>query len=446
LYHGRDDNHVPDVPEWFAFDFEHAFLFGVSTCYVMSVQAKRDLRLLYFDGASAAKMKDGPMDTQDFVAWRKPRPDKHFSERERINALCDWGKPFGVDGFVRMEFHFEVMICDVLDGLEVVTLLDLIPKNVTAPYDRPLVDPPPRPPSRPAPPPVVPPAGWRGSLPGFGRIRFEAHVAGGWHDLAPGETRVQLDYTGLITFYDPALSSLVEARQGKDKSNYRLKGLSAADTARVHAELQSVLTRKQGTGSSVDWGSIARVVVERYADRLEHLRSLLSPNATFKDAAEQAFTARSLLVVMLAPYMTIVDVPQRLPASANVSWLAPVVHRCATTQTSRIPLGMLTPQEVLIHAAVENTLREICRRLALLWVQFFDVEEADDAMAAEVIEEGHRHIDELMNWLGWSLWVRCEPACGLGENCYLPSWPFLKGDDPYDMTPRCIIPEEAVRE
>jgi hypothetical protein len=75
---------------------------------------------------------------------------------------------------------------------------------------------------------------------------------------------------------------------------------------------------------------------------------------------------------------------------------------------------MLTPQEVLIHAAVENTLREICRRLALLWVQFFDVEEADDAMAAEVIEEGHRHIDELMNWLGWSLWVRCEPACGLG--------------------------------
>jgi len=47
-------------------------------------------------------------------------------------------------------------------------------------------------------------------------------------------------------------------------------------------------------------------------------------------------------------------------------------------------------------------------------VQFFDVEEADDAMAAEVIEEGHRHIDELMNWLGWSLWVRCEPACGLG--------------------------------
>jgi hypothetical protein len=178
------------------------------------------------------------------------------------------------------------------------------------------------------------------------------------------------------------------------------------DTASVHAELQSVLTREQGSGSSVDWRSIACVVVERYADRLEYLRFLFSPNATF--------AARAQLPVMLAPYVTTVDVPQRLPASANVSWLAPVVRRCATTQTSHIPLGILTPQEVRIHAAVENTLPEICRRLALLWVQFFDVERADKTMAAEVIEVGRRHIDELTSWLDWSLWVRCEPACDLG--------------------------------
>jgi hypothetical protein len=105
---------------------------------------------------------------------------------------------------------------------------------------------------------------------------FEAHVAGDWHDLAPGETRVKLDYTGLVTLYDPTLSSLVEARQGKDRLHHRLEGISAADTARVHAELQSVLTRKQGSnGRGVDWRSIARIVVERYADRLEYLRFLL---------------------------------------------------------------------------------------------------------------------------------------------------------------------------
>jgi hypothetical protein len=299
------------------------------------------------------------------------------------------------------------MICDALDGLEVVTLLNLLPKNVTDSSPQ-------LPPSFPAPPRLEPPPGWRGSLPDY--VVFEAYVAGGWHNLAPGETRVKLDYTGLVTLYDPTLSSLVEARQGKDRLHHRLEGISAADTARVHAELQSVLTRKQGSnGSGIDWRSIARIVVERYADRLEYLRFLLSPNATFADAAEQAFTVRAQLLVMLGPYMTTVDVPQRPPTtSANASWLAPVVRRCATTQMSRIPLGMLTPQEVRIHAAVQSTLREICRRLALLWVHFFDVEGKEEAKAAEVIGMGHEHIDELMSWLDWSLWVRCEPACDLG--------------------------------
>jgi hypothetical protein len=295
------------------------------------------------------------------------------------------------------------MICDVSDSLEVVTHLELLPKNLTGWK-------------------VEPPAGWRGSLPPDNLGRFEVEIAGGSHDLAPGETRAQIDYTGLVTFYDPTLSSLVDARQGKDRIHHRLEEISAADAAHVNAELRSVLTRKQGSGSNVDWGSIARVVVERYADRLEYLRFLLSSNATvtFTDAAEQAFTVRGRLLVMLGPYITTVDVPQQQQqqhqpsASANVSWLAPVVHRCATTLTSHNPLDMLTPQEMRIHASVENTLHEICRRLALLWAHFFDVEGADETKAAEVIEVGYRHIDELMNWLDWSLWVRCEPACGLG--------------------------------
>jgi hypothetical protein len=105
LYHGRTGDHVPDEREWFAFDFEHAYLFSSGPCYMVTLQAKRDLRLLYFDGSSAAKMEDGTLDSQDVVAWGKPRPDKYISDRERLKVLCDWGMPLGLDGFVRMEFH-----------------------------------------------------------------------------------------------------------------------------------------------------------------------------------------------------------------------------------------------------------------------------------------------------------------------------------------------------
>ncbi|KAI0298991.1 hypothetical protein B0F90DRAFT_1631770 [Multifurca ochricompacta] len=446
LYHGRTDDQVPDVPEWVAFDFDHAYLFCYQPCYVISLQAKRDLRLVYFDGSSAAKMQDGPMDSQDVIAWGKPRPDKFLSERERIEILCNWGKPLGLDGFVRMEFHFEVMLCDILDGLEIVTFFDVLPKNTTHPLRRPLANPldPSSPPPWPTLPPTVPPPGWRGSLPSDAVSFFEANVAGSWHDSAPGETRVRLDYAGLVTFYDEALSSLIDARQEMTRLHHRLKGISTEDAERVRTELETVLTRKKGR-SAVDWASIVRVVTERYAGRLEHLCFLLSSNSTFLDAVEQAAAARTQLLVALAPYITTMDVPQELPGSANVSWAAPVVRRCATTQTSHISLGPLTPQDARIHAAVENTLHEICRRLVLVWLEFFDVEGADEARAAGAIELGRRHIDELIGWLDWSSWVRCEPGCNTGEICYLPSWPFLmKGDDPYDMTPRCISPENLI--
>ncbi|KAI0246600.1 hypothetical protein BJV78DRAFT_1356043 [Lactifluus subvellereus] len=413
LYHGRTNNQVPDVPDWLAFDFEHSYLFCRGPCYVISLQTKRDLRLVYFDGSSAAKMHDGPLDTQDIVAWGELRPDKLHLERERIKTLCDWGRPFGLDGFVRMEFHFEVMICDMTDGLEVITLLDLLPKNETGrnrrppkdhPGDNPQLPPLPVPQFPPLPPWSGPPPNWRGSLPGESTGMFEANRAGSWHDRAPGETRVHLDLTGLVTFYDPTLSSLVEARQGKDRLHHRLKGISTTDKERALSELRTV-----------------------------------------RKAAEQAANARVQVLTMLVPYITTADVPERLPASANTSWAAPVVRRCATTQTSRVPLGMLTPQETRIHAAVENTLREICRRLMLVWMEFFDVEGADEVAAKRAIEVGRRHVSELMGWLDWSVWVECKPACGPGETCYLPSWPFLEGDDPYDMTPRCISSSDAVR-
>jgi hypothetical protein len=302
------------------------------------------------------------------------------------------------------------MLCDFLDGMEVVSLLDLIPQNRTSmPWYRPSNHSPPLP----GPPRL--PSGWRGSPLDLARSVFEAFFTGNWYDHAPGETRVHPDYAGFVTFYDTSLTSLVEARYGKDRLHLSLEGISTLDSERVRAELQTVLTREKDRGSGVDWGSITRIVMERYAGRLEYLRFLLSPNTTtFQDALERAGVARAQLLVMLAPYITTADIPRQLPPSANLSWVAPIAQRCSMTQTSLIPLGILTPQEARIHAAVENTLHEICRRLALVWVEFFDVEAADEAGATEAIKVAHGHIDELMDWLDWSVWVRCKPECSLG--------------------------------
>jgi hypothetical protein len=71
--------------------------------------ATRPLRALYFNGFFAAKTLEGTLDLQDILLsgevedWRHPRDDY-----DRGVSLCEWGKEFGIEGFVREEATFEV--------------------------------------------------------------------------------------------------------------------------------------------------------------------------------------------------------------------------------------------------------------------------------------------------------------------------------------------------
>jgi hypothetical protein len=59
------------------------------------------MKVLYFDGNSAAKLPEGTMDTQDLVAWSEMKPEWVNNEEQRIMDLCKWGEKYGVNGFVR---------------------------------------------------------------------------------------------------------------------------------------------------------------------------------------------------------------------------------------------------------------------------------------------------------------------------------------------------------
>jgi hypothetical protein len=77
-----------------------------AVAHVMFFHSKRkvplDLCILWFKRSQEV---DGPLDSQDIVTWGKPQSDMFISETERIKPLCDWGRPFRLDGFVRMGFH-----------------------------------------------------------------------------------------------------------------------------------------------------------------------------------------------------------------------------------------------------------------------------------------------------------------------------------------------------
>jgi len=61
----------------------------------------RDLRLVYFDGSSASKLASGSMDVVDLLIWNEFDEGRILDEYPRIRAICEWGKKWGIDGYVR---------------------------------------------------------------------------------------------------------------------------------------------------------------------------------------------------------------------------------------------------------------------------------------------------------------------------------------------------------
>ncbi|KAG1821194.1 uncharacterized protein BJ212DRAFT_1338201 [Suillus subaureus] len=415
LYHGTNGSHmIPSEPEWTSTDPEHSIFFarGNGSGWHLTLAATRPLKVLYFDGSSAAKLSGGTMDMQDTIVWGEPRPERFFDERDRINGLCTWGKEFGIDGFVRMEMDFEVMLCDFTAGVEVVSFLYLaLPKDER---------------SFPHPTPLDSDTGTR---------TFEVLHSGSWHNRYPGESRIVLDLTGLISFYDTALApSLIPVRAGLERCDHRVLGISSDDISRVMRKFIEVITRPHPVGSGIDWKTLTHVIVNRYADRLELMQHLL--NFTSSDSQEllhQAKLAQTQLRVMLTPYLLYSTiVPSTVTSGVDASqWAFPIFRLCATTHTSKMidQIPSMTSSERLLLAAIEDTTREICRVTTNMWANgvmsgldsLFHVERNMDYEVTRLMNDWRHDIEKLMSWLDWSVWVKCRSACGTEEMCYLPS-------------------------
>ncbi|KAG1887215.1 hypothetical protein F4604DRAFT_1951087 [Suillus subluteus] len=418
LYHGTNGSHmIPSEPEWTAMDPEHAIFFsrGNGSGWLLTLAATRPLKVLYFDGSSAVKILEGTMDIQDIIAWGEPRPERFFDERERIDALCTWGKEFGIDGFARMEMSFEVMLCDFTAGVEVVSFVHLtLPRDDQSfPFST--------------------------SLDPNTLIRtFEGLHSGLWHNRYPGDSRIVLDLTGLISLYDTALApSLISVRAGLERPDHRVLGISSDDISQVMRKLLEVITRPQPAGSGIDWKTLIHVIVDRYADRLELTQYLLNVSSSDpEELLEQAKLAQTQLRVMLTPYLlhsTAIPSADTLGIYSS-QWASPIFSLCARTHTSQITnlKPLMTSSELLLLKAVEDATKEICRVTTKMWAvgvmsgldTLFPVELNGDLDVTQIMDDWRQDIQKLMSWLDWSVLIKCRPACGPEEICFLSAWPI----------------------
>ncbi|KIK71463.1 hypothetical protein GYMLUDRAFT_52541 [Collybiopsis luxurians FD-317 M1] len=461
LYHGRSDSNYPKGAEWLATDPEHSFLFCKRPCWHLTVVASRPLKVLYFDGSSAVKMHGGSMDSQDMLLWGERRAEKVFSEEERLAQLCNWGKQFRLDGFVRMEMNFEVMLCDFESGVEIVSFLQLANAS-------PSTDPqPPAPADGEDDLPIDLDAEadfWTGQGPNPAvTIRnFELMHSSSQYNNYPGDTRIRLDLARLVSFYDPELApSLLKVRNElKGRWLYDLVQIDQRDVVTLHKKLREALSddgSSRSITSGIDWEALFQVTIKRYGTRLETLRYVLGAVAgddsksTILDEQDRVLKAFAQVNVMLTPYVPYGFYKERQPviedeSSRMLAWASPVYEMCSTSHTSYIAdklLERMTAPERLLLGAVRDTTKEICRVLVKIWAT--GVEQSLDSRywVRRTVGQDERHqdfealarrwridLEHLMDWLDWHMWSKCSPACGDEEMCYMPTWPFFAGGPP----------------
>jgi len=327
----------------------------------------------------------------------------------------------------------EIMLCDFTAGVETVSFLNL-PSSHFFPRRLPSTSAP-RPLDRNSTPTtiqlVVPSINHGIEVAKLDRA-FEVVHSGSWHNHYPGDKRIQLDLMHLISFYDTSLApSLVTQRRGKERWDHRLEGIDNQDVVTVKARLGEFLRESRGeTTSGVDWETLMRVIADRYGDRLELLKYILeSDSETLGHEKDRVRKAQFQLRIILTPYILASAVPPDSTAdiTTNHTLASQIFKLCATTHTSHIVsistlYSRLTPSERLLLGAVQDTNREICRVAVRMWVAGvrggFDQEldqttEKDEGKKVkDLIIRWKADLDTLMEWLDWSVWVRCKPACG----------------------------------
>ena len=255
---------------------------------------------------------------------------------------------------------------------------------------------------------------------------FRSIEAGSWHNHFPGETRIQLNYAGVVSFYDTALfPSLKPIRHNKDRWDHRLEGISSEDVETLFKTLGNILDDDASSWgrpvSGIDWKTLLRVVVDRYVVRLQILNHLLNSTVLDSDAETTLAVkkAHSLMSSMLSPYRLYVASPPKIDSISNHSWAIPVFEECSTTHTRYIDSNPslsqeLTYSEHLLLNSTKSVSKEICRVIVGMWAEGMEhsiTKEGFDS-AKELMTRWKGLTEELIAWLDWSEWVTCQPACG----------------------------------
>ncbi|OCK86140.1 hypothetical protein K432DRAFT_376952 [Lepidopterella palustris CBS 459.81] len=368
----RDEKKEDDEPDW-----SHGWLH--------TYKANKDLRLLYIDGMSAGKTQNGTMDSQDYILLNSTLPHNGMWEQERAQGLCELASKEWegrIDGILRMEGGFEIILCSFAKDVEVVSITQAKPQGQDSG------------------PHVGLGGGYEDSFQYYKAISMRYHGIGGG--------RVVIDYEHFVTAYTYPISLFQTLTPDQDLPLPRLTNVSFADLAAIRADVQSMIITHDAVASaktSYNWQIIADMLVTRYSTLLRYTTSpaLVASNELLAAELGRALT----------PF---IDYAAR-NSTAEIS-------RCASQFTTASPRSGSS----LAARAITSVATKLCTSLVSAY-------SSAASATAKGQEEAVATLRELVDYLQWTTWKECR-GCGDDELCVLPIWPM--GDFEEHRRPSCM--------
>ncbi|KAJ5555646.1 hypothetical protein N7535_008079 [Penicillium sp. DV-2018c] len=337
--------------------------------YLHTYAARENLRLLYIDGMSAAKTEKGTLDSQDAVLFNGllgDQPGWMGLEAKRARLACEMAEnewEGRIDGLLRMEAGFEIILCDFER--------DLVPVRITQ-----------------AKLPQVP----RSYMEGHGRSsphsesvkspnssRWLRAIATRYHGI--GGNRVSLNFEHFVT----AFSHHVDLFQ-YNTTLPRLAYLSGEERNAIREEITDMILTHDVAEVNNDWQMITDMIILRYSNELAYFSS---------GGIDSIEHLHSEIERVLSPF---IDYSAREDISE--------IERCAT---QFLPTWQTDSLSVAARA-VFSVASRICSDLVLV------AKEQDLETAVGVIRK-------LVQYLDWTTWKECR-GCAANEICVVPIWPM----------------------
>lgn len=448
MYHSTGLPHVPESYEWIAMDYEFSYSFagfdrgngpprfgkphkrphksmvGERSQEVITEEFVHPFRgtflytfrntkpldkLIYLDGASAAKTNTGEMD-QQLILSRQKDINKKVNEYEAAEKICKWGKEFGLQGFIRLEVGFEMVLCDFHDGIELVANVTL--NNITSlahlPYEKRT--------------PKTPLEEKRKHLVDKWSYmnRFEHQQAGAGVDS--GDQRILLDFSKMVT-------PLNHTWLNPDPYKRRIHNLSEELKEALISDVRQSVLEPVDPFHQTNWQVLTRRIEEKFAPMLSELNTTLgvfeasSKEGDLGAALETAISDLSRLTFNFVRRYSDDNTEDEETKEKDAIKMAIKDYAYHT-------FPLTTRSDSLIYSSLYRVTREVVETVFEI---FRDVREMMLDIYIEPKNDRHdefkhnlltmkQKLADLLGALRWSIFTRCSRLCKWDEVCYTPTW------------------------